>query len=1014
MSLLTKFSLKNRAAVVIMVLLVSILGVTSGLKLPMEFLPSLDAPQITVTAVGQGLDAETMTEEVTEPLEKEFKNATHMDSIISNTTEGMSIITITYTSDADMKEAAREAEKMAGQVQLPQNVMKPFVTQLNTSMIPIAQVAIQSDSGFIKQDEELIEKEIKTQFENIDGVSNVMFYGKSNTQLDIKVNPDKWNEKQVNGQQLLMALQGKNVSVPAGNITLDGTTNALRVMGEVKNVDDIKNIMVGPGVKLSDVADVKIDSEYEAITRINGDAGLALVIQKEASKNAVSIGKEIDKLVKSLDKQYKDQFKISMMDSTGEQVENAVMGMAREVGIGALAATVIILLFLRNIRTTLIAVVSIPLSVMITLFLLEVSNITLNILTLGGLAIAVGRLVDDSIVVIENIFRRLQHEKSSGELILDATKEVAVAITSSTLTTIAVFLPIGLVSGAIGELMLPMVLAVVYSILASLLVALTVVPLMSFVLLKNVKQTEEKPATRYVSILKWSLSHKFIVILLSFLIFAGSIAAYASIPQTNAESEDQSNISIMLTFPADYDLEKAKEQAVGYEALLMEQDKTKDVFFRMGSTTEDARWGQASSSNEAMFYVAFEKGQNIDKFIEDMKEHNKDYKPAKIEFVKASLGGFGGGNNIQLNVTAANEKDLVESAELAMAELKEIKGLDKIKSNFEDLKNEWVVDVDQDKAQQLGFTPQAIAEQVRTIMGETPLGQIEIDGEKMMMVLDYEDQEYKNKEAILNTIITSPVAGPVKLSQVAAIKEEKIKTEVFHKEGKETIQISADITGEDVKKIGLDVNQAMSKLDLPEGAEVGVAGGSESMNEMFGDLFRVMAIAIGIVYLIMVITFGQARAPFAILFSLPLAAVGAIIGLMVTRTPVDPNALIGALMLIGIVVTNAIVLIERVHQNKDQGMITRDALLEAGSTRLRPIIMTAVTTIVAMLPLVFGSHEAGSMVSKSLAVVVIGGLAVSTILTLIVVPVMYELLIGSGLKKKKGKKGQVNQKEVVA
>ncbi|WP_110113841.1 efflux RND transporter permease subunit [Bacillus sp. CGMCC 1.16541] len=1003
MSILTRFSLKNRAAVIIMIFLISILGMYSGSKLPMEFLPSVDNPMVTVTTLSPGTDAETLTEHITEPLEKQFKNLEHIDSMISSTSEGISRIDIFYTSKADMKEAAAQVEKMTNQLPVEDGTMKPVVSQLNTSMIPIAQIALQKEGGFSKQDEQFIEENVVPQLEDIDGVASIVFYGRSNTELAITVDPEKLNEKQLSPMQVMGALQGKEASIPAGQIKVDNETNAVRVIGQIKSVNEVKNILIAPNVKLSDVAKVEVKQDYEAISRIGGEEGLALVVIKEASKNAVSTGKAIDEKINELNDKYGEKFEVRMIMSTAEQVENAVLGMAKEVGIGAVAATIIILFFLRNIRTTIIAVVSIPLSVLITLFLLDQSNVTLNILTLGGLAVAVGRLVDDSIVVIENIFRRLQTEPFSMNLIIEGTKEVAVAITASTLTTIAVFLPVGLVSGAIGEFTLPMVLAVVYSILASLLVALTVVPLMSYLLLKNVTHKEPAPSKRYVALLQWSLSHKLIVLGVSFLLFVGSIAAYVVLPKANISSEEESMVEITMSFPADYDSEKAEETAIQLEKKLLEEDKLKELLVRMGSASEDAAWGDVSKSNEASIFVMFEKGKDTDAFIEELKKAEKEYKPADLSVMKLSYSSFGGGSGVVLNVTADQQEEMIDVSNMVMKELESVKGLEKIKSNYEDLKNEWIIDVNQKRAEEAGLTPQQIGEQMRMRISKAVLGQMTIDEEQMNVVLRMNKEGLTTKEALLDTTIMSPIAGSMKLRDVATIDLEEIKTQVYHQDGKETIQVTAQINEEDLQKVGIEVNTMVKELELPDGANVEVAGSTESMQEMFMDLFKIMGLAIGIVYLIMVITFGQARAPFAILFSLPLAVVGGILGLMVTRTPVDMNALIGALMLIGIVVTNAIVLIERVQQNKERGLSTREALLDAGAVRLRPIIMTAATTIVAMMPLVFGTAEAGSMVSKSLAVVVIGGLAVSTLLTLVVVPVMYELLDRIGRKRNKNK-----------
>ncbi|MEY8350314.1 efflux RND transporter permease subunit [Bacillus cereus] len=1004
MDRLTKFSLKNRAAIIIMIFLISVLGVYSGSKLPMEFLPSVDNPAVTVITMSQGLDAETMTKEVTEPLEKQFRNLKHVDTITSSTHEGLSRIDIAYTSDANMKDAEREVEKITGNMNFPKEITKPVVSQLNTSMIPLAQITVQKQSGFTKADEKQIEEEIVPQLENIDGVANVMYYGKSTSELSILLDPEQMKQKNVTPQQILTALQGKETSTPAGQVTVNKEDHNLRIIGNVKSIDEVKNIALGNQVKLQDIAQVEAKQHHDTVTHVNGEEGTGLVIMKEPSKNAVEIGKEIDKKIKNISKEYKDTYTIKLLSSTHEQVENAVISMGKEVILGAIAATFIILFFLRSIRTTLIAVVSIPLSILLTLFLLDQSNITLNILTLGGLAVAVGRLVDDSIVVIENIFRRLQKDTFSKDVILDATKEVAVAITSSTLTTVAVFLPIGLVSGTIGELMLPMVLAVVYSILSSLVVALTVVPLMAFLLLKKTKQRSPQSSRKYIATLKWALSHKFIILFSSFLLFAGSIAAYILLPKANIKAEDDTMLSINMTFPTNYDLESRKQKAFDFEKKLLANSDITDVMLRMGSSAEDAQFGFTTKNNLASIFVTFKKGSDIDQYIKTLKKEQADFKPAEFDYTKTSFSSFGGGNSLQFNVTANNKENLKKAANLVETKLKSIDSLSKVKTNLEESKKEWQIHIDQTKAEQVGLTPETAGQQVSFLMKKSPVGQITINDEKTTLMLENKKENINKQEDILNTNILSPVKGPIPLRDIATISEKQLQTEIFHKDGKETIQITAESTAEDLSKVNTEVNKAISELDLPSGAKVKVAGAGEAMQENFTDLFKIMGIAIGIVYLIMVITFGQARAPFAILFSLPLAAIGGILGLIISGTPVDLNSLIGALMLIGIVVTNAIVLLERVQQNREHGMTTREALLEAGSTRLRPIIMTAITTIVAMLPLLFGQSQAGSMVSKSLAVVVIGGLAVSTILTLVVVPVMYELLDKFGKKRSSRRK----------
>lgn len=463
-------------------------------------------------------------------------------------------------------------------------------------------------------------------------------------------------------------------------------------------------------------------------------------------------------------------------------------------------------------------------------------------------------------------------------------------------------------------------------------------------------------------------------------------------------------LSINMTFPADYAPETQKQKAFDFEKKLLSNSDVTDVILRMGSSAEDAQWGQTTKNNLASIFVVFKKGSDIDQYIKELKKEHNAFEPAELDYIKTSYSSSGGGNNLQFNVTATNETNLKKAATIVETKLKDMDDLSKVKTNLEDSKKEWQIHVDQTKAEQLGLTPELAAQQVAFLMKKSPIGEVSINNEKTTIMIEHKKESITKQEDILNTNILSPINGPIPLKDIATISEKQLQTEIFHKDGKETIQITAEASNEDLSKVSAEVSKAIADLDLPSGAKVNIAGATESMQENFTDLFKIMGIAIGIVYLIMVITFGQARAPFAILFSLPLAAVGGILGLIISGTPVDVNSLIGALMLIGIVVTNAIVLIERVQQNREHGMETREALLEAGSTRLRPIIMTAITTIVAMLPLLFGQSQAGSMVSKSLAVVVIGGLAVSTVLTLVVVPVMYELLDKIGRKRRSRRK----------
>ncbi len=801
---LTWFSLKNRSAIVIMCLLISALGVYAGQRLPMEFLPSIDTPMVTVTTLADGMDSETMKDTITEPMEQDLRNIKGVDTVTSVSGQGISRIDLTFDMDSDMKEAAREVERKTNSFPLPEGVNKPYVIQLNTSMIPIMDLTLNKDGAFTTEDYKLIEEEVIPQLESVEGVSDVALYGKATREITLQLDSQKLLEKKVAAGQIMAALQGKDVSLPAGDVTLEDKTNTLRVVGEMKDLEAWKNISVAPGVLLKDVAELKDEQRLESFTHVDGKDAMYMSVTKEASANAVQIGDDVREKMKEINKQYGDFFKLNVFYATSDSVYDSVMSMAKEVALGALFASVVILLFLRHFKSTVIAVISIPLSICLTLFLLHQSGITLNVLTLGGLAVAVGRLVDDSIVVIENIFRRLQSGERSKELIVDSVREVAKAITSSTITTIAVFLPVGLVEGALGVFFLPFALTMVYSLLASLLVALTVVPLMSYKMLKNVKEHTTKPPRRYLNILNWSLNHKWIVSGICVLLFAGSISLYVVMPAGSMASADESMVNVSIEYPEDTSLDTVKSGTYKLEEYINSSEDVTASYSQVGVSSEMAQWGAAQGNNIARLVAKMKKGADTEKFVEEIKALEKEYAPATISAGMASMMG-GSSDAISLNITAEKQADLAPMAKKLTAELKNVKGLENVQSNNEDLKNEWILNVDQSKAEAAGLTPAEVAQQVRGLTGKSPVGQITIDNIKLPVMMSYDLSNMKNRDDLLQTTIFSPVKGPLALKDVADLKLQPAKSQIFRKDGKEYLQVTGIITDKNVKKVNGDV-----------------------------------------------------------------------------------------------------------------------------------------------------------------------------------------------------------------
>ncbi|ARO67314.1 efflux RND transporter permease subunit [Bacillus cereus] len=997
MSWFTKWSFANKAAITLISIIIIAWGTISYFNMPMEFLPQADKPQVTVVVMGQGTDSKTMEEQVTYPIEQATATIKGKSGVLSTTGDGFSKIDLYFEFGTDMEQAKREVQESIGTISLPQYVSKPSIIQLDTSTIPISFVALTFKDGVTSENIEFINKKIEPIYNDVKGVAGVQKTGIEKSFISVKLDNEKLNQNQIPIQKVMEVLKGQNGAFSVGVDTIDGEASNIKVLGDLSSIKELGNVTVQGNVKLSDLATIKETKPENVINRFNGKDSIELTISKDSKANAVTLSKEIEKVTKKINDKY-DNVEATVFLSTADMVENSVQSMIKEVLLGALFATIVIMIFLKSIKSTFITIVSIPLSLCITVILLSKSGITLNTLTLGGVAVAVGRLVDDSIVVIENIYRRMQTEKFSANMVVEATKEVGVAITASTLTTVAVFLPIGLVNGSLQEFILPFALTVTYSLLASLLVAITIVPVMSGGLLKNTKLKEHNPSARFTKVISWSLNHKWIVLSLSFMLFAGSIIAYFTMPKGAVESTNTDYIQVTLNYPADTPLDKVKKNVLDLEKAINKKDQVKYVMTYLGNSSSSAQSGVVGSPTKGQLRVFLKDEDDADKTIKEIEKEKERFSEAEFTAVAASVTGYAD-TNITIDVTGNNVKDLENATNNIKDKIKNIEGIQEVSTNQDEKKTVYSFVVDPSKG-----NTEMVASQLRVMLNKTPLGKLSIDNRQTDVMLEPVLDTKTPQDLRDITIMTE--SGSTPITQVAALKSDKASTNQFHKDGEPYLQVTAKVDPSKLSDVNTKIKSAIfgeegkKGIKLPENVEVFVGGASVQQSEDFNDLFTTMLVSIGLVFLILVVTFKGFKVPIAILFSLPLAAIGSILGLMISGISVDITVLLGALMLIGIVVTNAIVLLDRVKKN-EKTMTIRESLIEASVRRMRPIIMTAVATICAMLPLLTKNAETGSLVSQSLAVVVIGGLAVATMLTLIVIPCVYELFNFKKSKKQR-------------
>ena len=761
-------------------------------------------------------------------------------------------------------------------------------------------------------------------------------------------------------------------------------------------------------VKLSDVATVKQDlAPSTTLTRTNGKDSLGISITKSSSGNTVAISNAIQKQVSSLENKLGDGAVITVVSDQAPSITSAVNSLVREALIGAVFAILVILVFLFSIRSTLVTAISIPLSIVIALIGLWVGNYTLNLLTLGGLTIAIGRVVDDSIVVLENIYRHMNNGEEKSIAIPAAVKEVAGAVTASTLTTVSVFLPIAFVGGIVGELFSPFAVTVSVALLASLFVALTIIPVLAYWFLKAPKNTAAKVALQnghervgpleraYIPMLRWVTGHKAITLIVAFLLFAGSAALIPSLGTNFFSASQQNTFTISQTLPVGTSLSKTNDAARKIETVL---SNTKHVKFYQvtvggGSSGFSAISGASGTGNVASFSVTTDPNADQNAIQQDIQKHI--HALTDVGTLKLAVSQNGpSSSGISVNVQASDDATLRQASQQVLTAVSQVPNTANVSSNLTDAAPLINVQVDPTKASTHGLTASQVGLLLREIYTGTTVTTVTLSGtqENVNLVLGSQATTVNDMKNLLLPAAT----GNVKLSDVATVTEAKGPTQITHIGGNRTATISADTTTDNTGAVSTAVQKKLSALHLPSGATYSLGGVTSNQSQAFSGLGYALLAAIVLVYLIMVGTFRSLIQPLILLVSIPFAATGSILLLLATHTQLGVPALIGLLMLIGIVVTNAIVLLDLVHQYRLKGLDARSAVLEGGSRRLRPILMTAIATILALTPMASGLSQSSGFIGAPLALTVIGGLTTSTVLTLLLVPTLYVLVEGRG------------------
>lgn len=1010
MSWLSRFSLAQRALIGLISIVALVFGAIAIPQLKQQLLPTIELPMVSVLAPYQGASPDVVEKQVVEPLENAIKAVDGIEGVTSTASEGNAVVMASFDfGDEGTKQLVADIQQAVNRArnQLPEGV-DPQVIAGSTDDIPTVVLAVTSDKDQQALADQL-DHTVVPALEDIEGVGQVAVSGVQELQVSVVPDDKKLAKAGLSAASLSPALQAAGGTMSAGSFAEAGKSRTIQVGGGFTSLQQIEDVRVVPGaatgkpgkpVRLGDVATVKQEEAAPvSITRTNGKPSLAVMATMDQDGSAVAISDAVEKKLPDLREDLGAGAELTVVSDQGPAVSKAISGLTTEGALGLVFAVVVILLFLASIRSTLVTAVSIPLSVVLTLIVLWTRDLSLNMLTLGALTIAIGRVVDDSIVVLENIKRHLGYGEERQPAIIAAVKEVAGAVTASTLTTVAVFLPIGLVGGMVGQLFGSFSITVTAALLASLLVSLTVVPVLSFWFLRAPEGAEEDPdaarrkaeekeaASRlqrfYVPVLRFATRRRVTSVVLALVILLGTFGMAPLLKTNFFDQGEQEVLSVTQKLTPGTSLDAADEAARKVEKVIAADKGVKDYQVTVGSSGFMAAFGGGTGANQASYQITLKDAGDYDaaqKRIEDGL--------AKLDGIGrtsiAAGGGFGS-QDLSVTVKAADADVLKKASEAVRTEVEKLDGVTDVQSDLSQSVPRISVRANAEAAA-AGFDQTTLGAVVAGAVGGTKSGKAMLDDTERDVVVK------SATPATTMAQLKEVRLGAVKLGQIADVELVPGPVSMTRIDGQRAATITARPTDENTGAVSAELASKLDALDLPEGATATIGGVTADQGDAFLNLALAMLAAVAIVFMLLVATFRSLIQPLILLVSIPFAATGALGLLIVTGTPMGVPAMIGMLMLIGIVVTNAIVLIDLINQYRSQGMGVVEAVVEGGRHRLRPILMTALATIFALLPMALGVTGDGGFISQPLAVVVIGGLLTSTLLTLLLVPTLYAMV----------------------
>ncbi len=1026
-------AVKKPVTTILIFVITMVIGLYSLTQLPIDLYPEIEIPFLSVYTSYPGASAADIETNITRPLEDALNSVTGLKEITSRSSDNVSVIFMEFEYETNLDEASNDVRSSLSFIEsfLPEDAEDPTIFKFNSSMMPVIFYAITANESYMGL-EKILDEKIVNPLNRIDGVGNVGLAGVPGREIYIEVDPRRMEAYNMTVEQIGNVLRAENMNMPAGYLEMGKTDYPIRIQGEFAESDMIENIVIGNfngnSILLKDVAMVNDTiRETKLVSKIDGERGMTLFVQKMSGANSVQICRDVDREINRLKKDLPKDINIEKIMDTSEFIQGSINNLTETLMYAALFVVLVVLFFLGRWRATLIIILTIPISLLVAFVYIFFTGSSINIISLSSLSIAIGMVVDDAIVVLENITKHIERGSRPREAAIYATNEVWLAVIVTTLTVVAVFMPLTFVQGLTGVLFAQLGWIVSITIIMSTVAAITLTPTLSAMLLRLRPVKKDAPFWTwdgsirhfldwmdafYVKTLSWVLHHKKFVIGIAVLLFAVSMSLFKFIGTEFMPTADESRVAATIELQTGTRVDVSEKVADRIDSII-----TKEVpevtLISMSAGTDDSGGFSALFSEGGTHVITYtfkllavdqrsKSSEEVAELIRGIIAPMPEVINYSVTAESGGMGAMGGGNTVDVEIYGYDLTQTNLLAEQLAEKVKKVEGATNVDISRGKSKPELQIILDKDKLLRYGLTTAQVSSMIRNRVEGLTATRLRQFGDEYDVTVRYKESSRNSITELQNLGVALPSGQIIRLAEIATVKEYWSPPNIERKRKERVVTVSITPYKRALNLIVADIEKELATIDIPSGVQVEISGAFQDMQESFMDIGLLMVISLVLVYLVMASQFESLKMPVIIMLSIPFAFSGVAIALFLTGTSLSLIAAIGAIMLIGIVVKNAIVLVDFINLTRDRGVELYQAVLDSGRSRLRPVLMTSMTTILAMLPLAINPGE-GSELWQPMGIAVIGGLVFSTIVTMVLVPVGYVLIARHGERDKKHK-----------